>query len=67
MGHLRLKENECKYKEHNSCLKEQFINKVNDDALTQQISKELTMIKNTSDVTSEPVLAWAECIEVQRV
>ena len=30
MSHLRIKVNECKYKEHNKCLKEQFISRVND-------------------------------------
>ena len=43
MGDLRIKANECKCKERERRLKEQFINEINDDMMTKFI--ELTVIK----------------------
>ena len=45
MGHLSIKANECEYKEGDKRLKEQFINRINDDKMMSEIIKELTTIK----------------------
>ena len=47
MSHLRLKANECGYKEKDKRLKEQFINGKHNDRMIK-IIKELTMIKETN-------------------
>ena len=37
IGHLRVRANECEYKEEDRRLKEQFINGINDDDLVTEI------------------------------
>ena len=66
MGHLRIKVNEHNYQKLDRRLKEQFINGINDKALTSEIIKELTTIENISEVTSEQVLVWPRRVEAQR-
>ena len=51
-----MKSTECKHKENDKLIKEQFINGINDEAMTNEIIKELTSIKNTSDVPNTQVL-----------
>ena len=60
-GHPRIKVLNTKIKSYGR-LKEQFINGINDKAVTSQIMKETTF-KNTS----EQVLSWARRIELQIV
>ena len=51
----------CCYKEKDRRLKDQFINSINDyddnDMMTE-IMRELTAIKNTSEITSKQMLCW---------
>ena len=41
MGHLRIKENECDYKEIDRRLKELFINGIHDNDMMPEIIREL--------------------------
>ena len=66
MDHLRIKANECNYKECVRQLKEQFINGINDEIMTAEIMKELTTIGKISDITSEQVLSKAKRVEARR-
>ena len=66
MSHLRIKANECNYKEHDRPLKEQFINGINDEMMTAKILKELTTIRKTIGIMTEQVFSWAKRVEVQR-
>ena len=52
MDRLRMKAAECKFKENDRSLKEQFISSINDDSVTNETMKELVSIENTSKVTS---------------
>ena len=54
-----MKVNECKYKEKDRRLKEQFINGINDDKMMAEIIGELTTVKKTTEITSEQVIDWA--------
>ena len=65
MGHLSSKTNECNYKK-NERGKYQFINRINDEIVTKEIIKEVTTIRETSDITSEQVLHWAKRLEAWR-
>ena len=49
----------CKYQEHDSWVKEQFIHGLNDGNVLREISQELTFIKDTSKVTNNWILMWA--------
>ena len=51
MEHLKIKADECGYKERDIRLKEQLINGINDNYMMTQIIKEVTTIKKTNDVT----------------
>ena len=42
----------CKYKKYCWKLKEQFINDLNDEAITAEIIKELNILKDTTKVSS---------------
>ena len=64
MVRLRVKPAECNYKENNRYLKEQFINRINDN-MTAEITKRLTVKKDMSIITCNRVLLWAKQIEVQ--
>ena len=66
MGRLIIKAAECKYLEYNRRLREQFINGLNDEDITAQITKELTALQYTSKVSSEQVLFGPREVEVQR-
>ena len=60
MSHLRIKSNECNYREHDRQLKEQFINGINNEMMAAKIIKELLDMQKTSDIESEQVLSWAK-------
>ena len=49
---------ECKYKNLDRHLKEQFIYGLNDDGTMEEIIKKLTSMVYTSSVTGTQVLAW---------
>ena len=60
MDYLRIMANERNYKEHDLCLKEQFINGINDEMINTEIVKELTTIRKTRDITNKQILSWAK-------
>ena len=66
MGRLQVKAADCKYKENEGRLKEQFINGLNDKAITVKITKKLMVPKDTSKVTSDQVLVWGQRVKAQR-
>ena len=63
---LRIKAAECKYKEYNILITEQFINGLNDDWICDKILKEVAMLEDIEDTKSECVLLWEYKVEVQR-
>ena len=65
MGRLVIMEAECKYKELDKHLKEQFINGLKDDGMMVEIVWEHTSVVNTSSVTSTEVMVWARRVETQ--
>ena len=67
MDQLRIKVNECSCQDDDRWLKQQFMNGIKNKAMTSNIIKKLTAIKNADEVTSEQVLAWARRMEVQRL
>ena len=67
MGHLRVKANECEYKERARMLKEQLINGIGDNDMMAKIMKNSIMIKKTTEITREQALNWTKGLEVQRV
>ena len=64
MGHFRIRVNECEYKEKDRRLEGQFINGINYDNMMTEIIQELTLVKKTSEITSEYVSAWAGRLEL---
>ena len=66
MGRLCVVAAECKYRELDRQLKEQFIHGLSDKVMLDEIIRELTTQNNNEQVTSEGILAWAKRIEVQR-
>ena len=58
---------ECKYKENERQLKEQLINGINNDSITNKTIIQLTSIKNISEVNSEQVLMFAKTTEMETV
>ena len=63
MGRIRAKAMQCKYRDQR--LNEQFINDINDKSMTADIIRELTDIKDMSEVTNEQVLSCAKRVERQ--
>ena len=49
----------CKCKEYDRRLKEQFINRLDDETIIAEIIKEFVALKDTNKVKSEHVLMWA--------
>ena len=58
---------DCKYKEYDRRLKEQFINGLVDENMEEEIIRELTASKDTSEVISKQILLLAQRMEVQKV
>ena len=56
---------ECNYQEVDRKLKEQFIHRLNDKHMLEEIIKGLTATGNDDHITSGGVLAWAKRVEVQ--
>ena len=57
MGRLKIRAAEFRYKELDRCLKEIFINGLNDDYILVEITCTLTSLNYMNLVTSEQVLA----------
>ena len=67
MGRLCIKITDSTYKEHERRLKEQFLNALDNENIIAEILKEWTAYKDTSEVSSEQVLMFAQRSEVQWV
>ena len=63
MGHLCIAAAECGYKEIDQQLKEQFIHRLNDRVMLDEIFRELTSKTNSEQTTSEDVLVWAKRVK----
>ena len=57
MGCLKIKANECSYREKYKILQERLINGINGDDMMTEIINKLTMSKNTNEITIEQVLS----------
>ena len=55
MDHLRMKVKKCGYKEKDRRLKDQFINGINNDYIMTECYRELTVVKKTSEITTDQV------------
>ena len=60
MGWLQMAAAECGYKEVDRQIKEQFIHRLNDKIMLDEILRELMSRTENVQMTSEDVLAWAE-------
>ena len=58
---------ECNYREIDRKLKEQFIHRLNDKVMLDEVIRELTTKNNDEQRTNKGVLAWAKRVEVQQV
>ena len=58
---------ECGYKEVDRQLKEQFIHRLNDKIMLDEIMRELIFRSSNVQMTSEDVLAWAMRVQAQRM
>ena len=67
MGWLHMAVAECRYKEIDRQLKEQFIHGLNDKIMLNEIIRELTSRTGNVQTTSKDVLAWAKRFKAQRV
>ena len=66
MGHLHMAAAEYGYKEIDRQLKEQFIHRLNDKVMLDEIIRELTSKTSSQQMTGKDVLAWVKRVEVQR-
>ena len=66
MQRLHMVAVECNYQEVDRQLKEQFIHRLNDKYMLEEIIKELTSAKDDDHITSGGVLAWTKRVEAQR-
>ena len=66
MGHLHMAAAECDYKEVDRQLKEQFIHRLNDKVMLDEIIRELTSETSSEQMTSKDVLAWAKRVKAQK-
>ena len=57
---------ECKYKEVDRQLKEQFIHGLNDDEMLAEVIRELTKCGENVTIPIETFLAWAKRVETQK-
>ena len=67
MGRLRIVVAKCNYKEIDRQLKEQFIHRLNDKAMLDEVVRELTAKNGSKQINSEDILLWARQIEEQMV
>ena len=66
MGRLRLAAIDCKYKEIDRALKEQFIPRGNDIDMLSEIILDLAKVEENTEITSENILCEAKRVEAQR-
>ena len=66
MGRLWLSAIECKYKELDRQLKEQFIHSLSDTDMLAEIIRELTKIQENTEITSENMLYRVKRVGAQR-
>ena len=66
MGRLQVAVVECNCREIDQQLKEQFIHRLNDKVMLNEVIRELTAKSNDEHTTSEGVLAWAKRVEARR-
>ena len=59
MGRLHVAAAECNYREIDRQLKEQFIHRLNDKDMLDEVIRELTAKSNDEQMTGEGILAWA--------
>ena len=67
MGWLWMAAAECGYKEVDRQLKEQFIHRLNDKIMLDEIIRELTSRTGNVQMTSKDVLVWAKRVKAQRM
>ena len=65
MGRLCIKSTECKNKEYDRRLKEQDINGLDDKYILDKY-KRISSLESTSEIGSDQVLIWAQCVEAQK-
>ena len=66
MGQLQMAGTECGYKEVDRQLKEQFIHRLSDKIMIDEIIRELTSRTGNVQVTSNNVLVWPKRVKAQR-
>ena len=66
MGRLQIKWQSANIRKMNRMMKKQSSNCMNDEAITAEIIKELIVLKDTSEVSSEQVLTWTHTVKVKR-
>ena len=59
MGRLRAKTVDCQYKEYDRLLIEQFISRLNDGGMVEEILEKVATLEDIEDTMSEHVLLWA--------
>ena len=62
MGMLRVKAAECRYKETDRLVKEQFINKLNGVIMITE-TREFTAINNNGTLTNSHIFAWVKWVK----
>ena len=65
MERLRVKATECMYKKIGRRQLEQYINAINDKTMTAEIIKELVVLKDMGEVTSEQFISWMKNNEAE--
>ena len=66
MARMHMAAIQCNYQEVDRQLKEQFIHRLNDKYMLEEIIKQLTTAKNDDCIISGGMLTWAKRVEVQR-
>ena len=66
MGSLRIKTNKYNYKKWNGQLKEQFMNRINDELIMGEIINKLITIGKTGYLTSEQLLVGENTTKAQK-
>ena len=67
MGRLPEAAAECNYREIDRQLKEQFIHRLNNKVMIDEVIRELRAKSNDEQMTSKGILAWAKRVEAQQV
>ena len=65
MGRLQEKVAECKYREYDRLLTEQFIGDINDKGMTNGVLREVAMLEDIEEATSECILTCPCRVGVQ--